>query len=63
VGDVVAPAPAGFLHAGGEDGGVAVHQGVAALGQLVQEGGGEVGQAGDLGFEADGGRVVVEGDG
>ena len=60
MGDVAAPAPAGFLHAGGEDGGVAVEQRVAALGELVEQGGGEVGEAGDFGFQADRRLVVVE---
>ena len=60
VGDVAAPAPAGFLHAGGEHGGVAVQQRVAALGKLVEQRGGEVGQAGHLGFQADRRMVVVQ---
>ena len=60
MGDVAAPAPAGFLHPRRQHGGIPVQQRVAALGQLVQQCGGKVGQPGDLGFQADRRLVVVQ---
>ena len=60
MGDVAAPTPAGFLHAGCEDGGIPIEQGIAALGKLVHQRGSEVGQPDDLGFQTDRRMVFVE---
>ena len=60
VGDVAAPAPARLLHARRQHRRIPVQQRVAALGELVQQRGGEVGKPGHLGFQADRRRVVVQ---
>ncbi len=63
MGDVTAPTPTGFLHAGCEGGGIPVERGIAALGKLVQQRGRKVRQPGDLSFRADRRMVISEGHG